>query len=1158
MTAEYYVPESGNDVFRQLQDAALLLPDHAAAYGALRRAFHRCLEEQTQTARAILGGTFAKTDYLLKTTDAPQRLVHRIHATRVRLHGLHEMDRGAMERFFLTDLRHVALFVAHVCGLSVPASLARHFTAEEREAGDRAPHRLLLADSMRVIVESADDHYIYVQADGATDGEPVRIDYAAPNRLYPYDWTYLRPLLTPGAQLNIVRPRAADGAILPELIIYEPDYLVDVTAVARCFENYAESSLVNLVKKLQHAEQTEAIVLGNLAGFLLDETIHEQLPGRSYEDCVRDFFRANAISLLTANATQQLHDDARRQFDHIRRAMHEVLPADVPDFDLSRGIVEPSFFSEMLGLQGRMDYLQQDFRVLIEQKSGKGAFPYDKFNIPRQTEQHYVQMLLYMLIIRYNYREQYERNGFSLYAYLLYSKYSESLLNLSFAPELVFRALKIRNGIAARELRLTEPSAYRFLERLQPEALNLKGVCNKLWQNWQQPQLAELLRPLQTATPLERAYCERLLSFVSTEHVLSKLGNKTKEGSGFSSIWHNTLEEKRLAGNIYDDLTLLSPDARTAGPIESVVLGFSETAACDMSNFRVGDIVILYPYDRGTVPDARRTPVMRCTIADLRETTITLRLRAPQTDNRIFSHEEGRAWAIEHDFMESSYSGLYHGVLSFLSATPRRRDLLMLQREPEADTALTLRGDYDSFNELALRVKQARDFFLIIGPPGTGKTSFGMLNTVREELLEPDGAVLLLSYTNRAVDEMCSKLHAEGIDFLRIGNGLSCSADYRDKLLSERAAKAHSLSELQQLLCTTRVVVAMTTAMTANIGLLTLRRFTLAVIDEASQILEPHLLALLSAHAEGGSAIRKFVMIGDYKQLPAVVQQSPEQSHVDEPLLRDILLTDCRNSLFERLLRRYGERPDVAYMLTRQGRMHPDIADFPNRAFYGGRLKVVPREHQKGILPLEGRGHNGIEDLLLTRRIAFLAVTPPRHTPGEKVNQAEADVIAATVVKIYEMERDRFDVNDTVGVIVPYRNQIATVRNTLDRTGIEALHDITIDTVERFQGSQRRYIIYGFTVQRYHQLQFLTNNVFTDVDGSIVDRKLNVAMTRAEEHLIMTGWPELLCRIGTFRRLIDFVRHREGYFEVSPDAYCRGAFTVSPRTARSLADFDAR
>ena len=95
-------------------------------------------------------------------------------------------------------------------------------------------------------------------------------------------------------------------------------------------------------------------------------------------------------------------------------------------------------------------------------------------------------------------------------------------------------------------------------------------------------------------------------------------------------------------------------------------------------------------------------------------------------------------------------------------------------------------------------------------------------------------------------------------------------------------------------------------------------------------------------------------------------------------------------------------------------------------------------------------------------------------------------MIAATVVEIYRQTKEWFDENQTVGVIVPYRNQIATVRSAIDQSGIAVLHNITIDTVERYQGSQRDYIIYGFTVQQYNQLNFLTNNVFVE-DGMVID-----------------------------------------------------------------------
>jgi superfamily I DNA and/or RNA helicase len=158
------------------------------------------------------------------------------------------------------------------------------------------------------------------------------------------------------------------------------------------------------------------------------------------------------------------------------------------------------------------------------------------------------------------------------------------------------------------------------------------------------------------------------------------------------------------------------------------------------------------------------------------------------------------------------------------------------------------------------------------------------------------------------------------------------------------------------------------------------------------------------------------------------------------------------------------------------------------------------------------------------------------------VNVVEADMIAATVLRIYEREKENFKAEETVGVIVPYRNQITTIRNKIDESGIAALHGITIDTVERYQGSQRRYIIYGFTVQRHAQLKFLTDNVFRDTDGTIVDRKLNVAMTRAMEHLVMVGNAELLSHAIVFARLLHYVRSIQGYYEIPPQKYIKGMF----------------
>lgn len=1139
---ETFEPESATNFFEDLETAVNYRPDFHKVYQSYNQIFQKFLNQQTSQLRLNLGSPFAKTDYLLKEHRASRRLFKTTNDTRTRLRKYHEQSESDLQKFYLVDLKNLCQFIAFICNCNIPVTLIGLFPTEI--VPSFTP--LLVSECMRAIVEQWDNDFVYVQAEDSTDEDLTKVCYSRGNTIYNYDWSYLKGMFYKGAQLNLIRPREDDGIIYPELIVFEPDYLVNISTVAHCFTNYADSPFVELIKKLEPSITNEAIVLGNFAGQLLDESIH-QLPNTySYANSVNEFFRNNAIGLLTAGVGPEFHSKAQKQKQNITKAIRSILPEEVQGFNSKEGIVEPSFFSEMLGLQGRMDYLQLDFKVLLEQKSGKGAFPYDNFIKPRQTDEHYVQMLLYIALIRYNYRAIYERNN-GIRAFLLYSKYSESLLDPGYAAsELLFKAIKVRNGIAWTEMLYTQPNGYRILDGLTPDRLNMKKVNNPLWNNYQMDQISRVLNPIREASELEKAYYFRFLTFIANEHVMSKLGNKTKESSGFAATWHDSLSEKLAAGNIYDNLILDEPTSETIGIVKSVTLKFSEKADNDMSNFRTGDIVILYPYERGKEPDARKTMVFRCTIEEILSDKIILALRASQSDNRVFVKDCDKLWAIEHDFMESSYSSLYKGMQAFLSAPKQRRDLILLQREPETDNSIELKGDYGSFNELALSVKRAKDLFLIIGPPGTGKTSFGLLYTVKEELLEQDTNVLLLSYTNRAVDEICSKLEKEGIGFIRIGNPLTCAEEYRNRLLSEIARDTPKVSELERKLLTTRVVVGTTTSLNSNIALFNLKQFSLAVIDEASQILEPHLIGLLSANNNNGEpAIRKIVLIGDHKQLPAVVQQKPDVSKVHDLILNDIYLTDCRLSLFERFLKKYNKNKDVVGGLKKQGRMHPDIALFPNYTFYQNTLEAVPMPHQKISLPVSGTGRNGIDDLLATRRIAFIASETPNNSPTDKVNQNEADLIAALVVKIYEKEKNcGFDVNATVGVIVPYRNQIAAVRKTIDRYGIDILHNITIDTVERYQGSQRKYIIYGFTIQKYYQLNFLTNNVFEDIDGTIVDRKLNVAMTRAEEHLIMIGNPELLSNNFTFFKLIEFVNSKHGLFKVNKEDFVSGQFSV--------------
>jgi superfamily I DNA and/or RNA helicase len=287
-----------------------------------------------------------------------------------------------------------------------------------------------------------------------------------------------------------------------------------------------------------------------------------------------------------------------------------------------------------------------------------------------------------------------------------------------------------------------------------------------------------------------------------------------------------------------------------------------------------------------------------------------------------------------------------------------------------------------------------------------------------------------------------------------------------------------------------------------------LKRFDVAIIDEATQILEPQLLWILSAKApDGKDSVGKFILIGDHKQLPAVVLQSKEESEVYDERLRSIGLHNLKDSLFERLYRFHLSEGDsvVLDMLCRQGRMHPGVALFPNQAFYGGRLEAVGLPHQ-------------LEEVAAP--VVFVPSQRDVESLSGKTNRYEARMVADWAEKVWKECPDSFDANHTLGVVTPYRSQIALIRKELQAKGIPALLDISVDTVERYQGSERDVIIYSFCVNHRYQLKFLPN--LTEENGVQIDRKLNVALTRARKRLIVMGVAEILKENPIYR---SFVSH---------------------------------
>lgn len=1088
-------------------------------YKVLYHLFVELLNRGTAQSQIIFSGPFARMQYLCRKAKVSDVASNSLNLFRLRGRNIAERTEEELTQHFLYDTRLVAEFTERIYQIPLPPLLASRLPFSVPETAYAKPtYRYLRAIITNVLQREGEIEAITSEN---ISNSPIRISLKS--HIGEFDYSYLLPHLHKGSQINIIHPQEEKGIIFPELLIYEPDYLVDISSIAAGFENYGATPLTALLQKIKPVACSKAILLGNFASQLLDEAIHTTGKSpRPYKESVQHFFRNYALQLVSCpDMGNDFHAQAQEQSRNLRQIIDSGFQED-DKIEMEHILLEPSFFCEMLGIQGRMDLLQSDLHVLMEQKSGKRAF-----KGTGHQEKHYVQMLLYLALLHYSFGIK--NNDIS--SYLLYSKYSDGLIRETSSPEMLFRAIKLRNEVVAQEYEMAhDGNIGDRLFAITADGINPKKCGGKLWEQYQRPKIEALLRPLHEASHLERLYFNRLMTFVQKEHILSKVGCSGRETGGMAALWSFTLQEKLESGLIFDNLhiTKLFRDNEGEG-ISSVMLSISDTQTNNLPNFREGDIVVLYSYPLDQEPDIRQRPALRCTITRLLPDCITLKLRAPQRTSELFTIPSRHGWAVEHDYMDSSFQTLYRGIYSFFSATPSRRKLILGQRKPECDWKRDISSDYSEggknpqFNDLVRRAIRAKDYFLLVGPPGTGKTSFGLMNILRESLVGGTKNILVTAYTNRAVDEICSKLVGAGLDFVRIGSEPACDPLYRPHLLSELLKTCTTTTQVRNLLSSTRIITGTLSALSASDGLFKLKRFDVAIIDEASQILEPQLLGLLCARHGEGDAIEKFVLIGDYKQLPAVVAQDEQDSFVTERELREIGLIDCRRSMFERLLNLQDEQSVFQFTFEKQGRMHPEVANFSNKNFYSGLLRAVPLPHQRQSQWLECREEGSeMRHLLAENRMIFMDCAAPGHSSPDKINEPEAILIAAVayaMAQLFKANKHIFDPQKSIGIIVPYRNQIAMIKRELKKYALPELQQLTIDTVERYQGSERDIIVYGFTVHRLHQLDFLTSNSFQE-DGRLIDRKLNVALTRAREQLIMVGSANLLKSNAMFHSLI--------------------------------------
>ena len=404
-----------------------------------------------------------------------------------------------------------------------------------------------------------------------------------------------------------------------------------------------------------------------------------------------------------------------------------------------------------------------------------------------------------------------------------------------------------------------------------------------------------------------------------------------------------------------------------------------------------------------------------------------------------------------------------------LKGDPRRKDVLFGREAPAFEDDgdhVDGPGSYVPTNDAQDRAVRlalsAGDFSLVHGPPGTGKT-YAIARLVRA-LVERGDRVLLSAYTNRAVDNAIEALVAQGYDDLvRMGTESGVGESARRFRLPDRGDPTELADRLQSA-----PVVAATTSTAGSRSMRELD-FDVAVVDEASQLTEPAALAAINR-------ADRFVLVGDHRQLPPVVRAG----------------NDLGRSLFQRLIE---SNPEASVTLDRQYRMGQAIQAFPSREFYDGALRpATPEVASQRIDAIADRDALPAD---LRSPVSFV------HVDGDGAAHSDARE-AERVAEVVDAFEAAGVAREDVGVIAPFRAQVAEI-------GSRVPEGVTVDTVDRFQGSSREVIVVSFVASGS-----LSGPIFED------ERRLNVALSRAKKALVLVGDREALSTSPLYARMVEW------------------------------------
>lgn len=460
--------------------------------------------------------------------------------------------------------------------------------------------------------------------------------------------------------------------------------------------------------------------------------------------------------------------------------------------------------------------------------------------------------------------------------------------------------------------------------------------------------------------------------------------------------------------------------------------------------------------------------------------------------------------------------------LLYLDQEKRRRELIVNLYPPKFNSILTdffkIPG-YEKLNNhqknVISKVMTALDYTLILGMPGTGKTT--TITYLIQVLIENNNTILLASYTHSAIDNILLKLNIKKENVLRLGSIERIHPDLRKKIITEEYVVNDS--ESFQLKYIKPSIVA-TTCLGITHSIFSKRTFDYCIIDEASQIVLPICIGPLRFS-------KKFVLVGDHYQLP--------------PLVRTIDMADSEieTSLFKRLL---DANPSAIVNLEYQYRMNKDIMLLSNTLIYDGKLKCGDEQiayklfdcgdfqmldalHLKGGNELSCNINEcWIKKILEPRLSVVFAntdyVPAPESRKGDRIqNEVEVQLLKQVIICLLNQGISESD----IAVLSVYRSQIKLIQHHFRH-----FEKIETDTADRFQGRDKNCII----------ISFVRSNDKNEIGELLRDwRRLNVAFTRAKLKLIFFGSKSTLEKTGIFDLFFDLLKKNQWIYHLPKNAH---------------------